>query len=97
MQITLTSDIETALIQYAQNQGVAPETLVVEILKEYFVFSLTASKSSIKDKQSLVDYLENHIGTLSSSEFVPGGAQMSKNCGKKFVEGLLKKRQQGKL
>jgi len=50
---------------------------------------------SEKDAQhgSLADYLADHIGVISSSEYVPGGAQMSKDCGKKFAEGMLKKRQ----
>ncbi len=34
---------------------------------------------------------------LDSSEFVPGGARMSENTGKKFAEGMVRKRAPGKL
>ena len=43
---------------------------------------------------TLEDFLQGHIGVLHSSEHMPGGARMSVDSGKKFAEGLLKKRQQ---
>jgi hypothetical protein len=46
-------------------------------------------ESSDRD-ETLADHLTDHIGVLSSSEYVSGGAQMSKNCSKKFAAGLLK-------
>ena len=43
---------------------------------------------------TLADFLQGHIGILYSSEYMPGGARMSVDSGKKFAAGLLKKRQQ---
>ncbi len=52
MQITLTSDIENALVEYARNQGVSPEILALEVLRERFIFPyLTETRS--KEKESL--------------------------------------------
>jgi hypothetical protein len=41
----------------------------------------------------MADYLKDFIGVLHSSEFVKGGAQLSKDSGKKFTAILLKKHQ----
>ena len=45
----------------------------------------------------MLDFFEGYVGVLHSSECVPGGAQMSQDTGRKFAEGMLKKRQEGKL
>ncbi|MXX38371.1 MAG: hypothetical protein F4Z85_09975 [Gemmatimonadetes bacterium] len=41
---------------------------------------------------TLADFLQGHIGILHSSEYMPGGARMSVDSGKKFAAGLLKQR-----
>jgi len=96
MQITLTPDIENALIKYAKHQGLTPEVLALGVLRERFI-SPTATEISAKEKETLADYLAGHLGVLSSGEHIPGGAEMSKNSGRKFAAGLLKKRRQGRL
>jgi hypothetical protein len=45
----------------------------------------------------MLDFFAGYVGVLQSSEFVPGGAQMSEDTGREFAEGMLKKRQEGKL
>ncbi len=95
MQITLTPEIETILTEYAGSQNISPEMLVQNMLKEWFGSRIVAGQSD--GDKTLADHLAEHIGVLSSSEYVSGGAQMSKDCGKKFAAGLLRKRQQGRL
>lgn len=96
MEITLTFDIENALAEQARRQGITSEMLALNALQERFVSSME-TEIPIEKKETLLDFLEGHIGVLSSSEHVPGGTRMSENCGKKFAAGLLKKRQDGRL
>ena len=58
---------------------------------------LEKTDSVHKETETLADRLTDYIGVLSSSEYVPGGAQMSKDTGKKFAEGMVKKREEGHL
>jgi len=51
MQITLTSDIENALVEYAGHQGVSPEILALEVLRERFLRCIT--KHPAKEKENL--------------------------------------------
>jgi hypothetical protein len=55
--------------------------------------AVVAKTEKDAQNETLADYLADHIGVISSSEHIPGGAQMSKDCGKKFAEGLLRKRE----
>ena len=50
-----------------------------------------------EEQGTLADFFQGHIGILHSSEYIPGGARMSVDSGKKFAAGLLKKRQQEDL
>ena len=95
MQITLPSEIEHALVIHARNFGITPEIVALEVLKERF--SPVSTEYTEENHETLADYLSGYIWVISSSSHVPGGAQMSKNCGKKFAKGLLKKRQKGLL
>lgn len=92
MKIDLTPDIEKALAKKAQKNGTTPEKLALQTLREQFLPADDAI--STKGNESLADFLRDHIGVLSSNEHVAGSAQLSENTGKKFVAGLIKKRQQ---
>ncbi len=96
MKITLTPDIESALAEQARRQGTTPETLAIDALRERFVSSV-ATETPAEGQETLADFLAGHLSVLSSSEYVPSGARMSENCGKKFAAGLVKKRQKGRL
>jgi len=48
-------------------------------------------------EETLYDRLKDHIGVIHSSEYVPGGARMSEDTGKKFAEGMVEKRRKGRL
>ena len=95
IKITLTPDLERALSEQARKQGTSPENLALDSLRERFL--LSAPQVAGEGQGSLTDFLANHIGVLSSSEHVPGGARMSENSGNKFAKGLVKKRREGRL
>lgn len=96
MKLTLTPDIEHALTEYARRQGTTPEILALDALRERFVNSVNTEVPA-EEQENLADFLADHLGVLSSSEYVSGGARMSEDSGKKFAAGLVKKRQQGRL
>lgn len=37
----------------------------------------------------MLDFFADYVGVINSSEFIQGGAQMSKDIGSKFVEGSV--------
>ncbi len=76
MQITLTPEIETILTEYAVSRNISPELLVQNVLKEWFGSRIAAEQSD--GDKTPADHLADHIGVLSSSGYVSGGAQMSK-------------------
>ncbi len=47
-----------------------------------------------EESETLADFLQGHVGVLHSSEYVPGGAQLSKDSGRKFAQGLAAQHQQ---
>ena len=93
MTITLTTEIEKGLIEQAGKLGTSPEALAIETLRQAFapIFPHEASTC----RENLVDFLGDFVGCLSSDEYVPGGAQLSTDPGKRFAEGLLERRRQG--
>jgi len=96
MNITLAPDIERALVEEARQQGTTPERLILECLKKRLA-PLMVVEIRAEGQGTLADFLTGHMGVLSSSEHVPGGARMSEDSGKKFAAGLVKKRRQRRL
>jgi len=96
MQILLKSDIEAVLTEHARTRGVHPETLALRVLRKYFFPSTTGGDMKEK-KETLADYLGEHIGVIASSEHLPDKSSLSEDCGKKFAKSLSEKRGQGKL
>jgi hypothetical protein len=84
MNITLTPDIEHALVEEARQRNTTPEMLTVEYLKERLM-PLMANEIEAKEGETLADFLAGYIGVLSSSERIPAGARMSEDSGKKFA------------
>jgi hypothetical protein len=76
MTLTLTPEIESALAEEARKQGTTPEVLALDCLRERFV-PAAAPAPPAEGPQTLADFLAGHIGVLSSSEHVPGGAGLS--------------------
>ena len=94
MIITLTPDIERKLTERACKLGLTPEQLALDSLRERFAPAEPAITTS--GGQTLREFLEGYIAVLDSSEYVPGGARMSENTGRKFATGLLERHRQGK-
>lgn len=86
MFITLTPEIEQTLNKFANQQGTTIELLVLSAIREkFFPQQLWAhEKPQKREFETLIERLAPYIGTISSSECVPGGANMSVDSGKKF-------------
>jgi hypothetical protein len=99
MKITVPPDLERALAARAHQIGTTPERLALDSLRECFPPSESeeTDEGSGKTQQTLADLLHGYVGILHSNEYVPGGAAMSEDTGKKFAAGLLKKRKSGRL
>jgi hypothetical protein len=93
MNIAVPKDVESALTEEAAIRGKSPEELAVTALRDRFVRPAPPPKAG----GTLADLLKGHIGVLSSGEFVPGGANLSENCGERFTDILVEKRKQGRL
>ena len=89
--ITLPPELEKIITERAQQQGTTPELFLLDDLwKRYAPSPLPEPDTETKpvEGETMADFFEGYIGVLSSSEFVPGGAQMSKDTGRKFKELL---------
>lgn len=70
MELTLTPDIERALTEQAQQQGIPPERLALDTLRRQFVRPVEITQST-EDTETLADFLADSIGVLHSSEHIP--------------------------
>jgi hypothetical protein len=96
MDITLTPDLETLVVQRAHAIGVSPEQLVLDTLRA----QLRAFVETSEDREatpSLADFLGDAIGSLRSGMVVDGGARMSEHARTAFVRGLIDKRKRNHL
>lgn len=93
--ITLPPDLEQAIEERAQQQGTTAELLVVDKLREEFL--PTSLATDVSQGRTMADFFAGYVGGLHSSEFVPGGAQLSTDSGRKFTDLLLKKQREGSL
>ncbi len=96
MQVALPPEITKALIEQARKRETTPERLALDSLRERFVSS-AEEEPPAAERRTLADFLGEHLGVLHSSEHVPGGAQMSEDTGRKFAEGMAKKRREERL
>ena len=94
MTIALTPDLERLLAEAARQHGTTPERLALEYLRERLIPVDTAEPAEVG---TLKEFLAPFIGIVDSSEHIPGGAQLSQQAGRRFTEGLLKRREQGRL
>ncbi len=93
--ITLPPEIEETVAQQARRQGTTTELLALDVLRRSFPPTDETPEGRIGT--SLFDLLKDHIGVIHSSEHVSGGAQMATDSGRKFAEGMARKRREGKL
>ena len=97
--ITLPPELEQAITERAKTEGTTPEILALDKLCQFFlpVTMAEITPAPLSEGETMLDFFAGYAGVLHSSEFVPGGAQMSQDTGRKFAGGMLKKRQEGKL
>lgn len=97
--ITLPEELERIVTEQAKRQGTTPELWTLDKLRQSLQADAVREPAPEADSEggSMLDFFAGYVGILHSSEFVPGGAQMSQDTGRKFAEGMLKKRQEGKL
>jgi hypothetical protein len=93
MIITLTPDIEQALAAEARKLGLTPEQVALDSLRERFL-APESDLSGGGEQATLADFLCGHLGILHSSEYVPGGARLSEESGRKFTAALRAQRHQ---
>lgn len=87
-----------SLTARAHALGTTPEILAVDSPRKHFSSEsdLDEEPAGTSKAKTLADLLDGYIGVLHSSEYVPGGAQLSEDTGKKFAEGLARKRTAGR-
>src|SRR6476620_1526447 len=96
MEITLTPDIERALLEQALRRGTTPEQLALESLRQQFVPPAHNEQNEpVVDAQgegqgTLADFRADFIGVLHSSEHISGGARMSESTTEAFGQALIK-------
>jgi hypothetical protein len=97
--ITLPPDLERAVAEHAKRQGTTPDLWALDKLNKTVQAESVVEPTSepASGGGSMLDFFSGYAGVVDSSEFVPGGAQMSQDTGRKFAEGMLKKRPEGKL
>jgi len=88
--ITLPPELESIVIREAQQRGTTPELLTVEKLRGLLLPTLPPETADL----TMADFFAGYVGGLHSSEFVPGGANLSEDTGAKFKELLLKRHRQ---
>jgi len=93
--ITLPPELERIVTEQARWRGTTPEILSLDKLQEAFQPAVTLPEA--QDEGTMLDFFAGYVGVLQSGETTPGGAQMSQDADRKFAEGMLKKRQEGKL
>lgn len=96
MVITLTPDLEQAILEQARRQGTSPEQIALASLRKQFITTVRDERK-VDAPGSLFDFLAGYIGVLHSSQEIEGGAQMSNKTGKRFAAGMVKKREQRRL
>jgi hypothetical protein len=97
--ITLPPELERVATERAKQQGTTPELWALDKLHQSLQSEavIEPAPEPTSDGGSMLDFFAGYVGVLHSGEFVPGGAKMSQETGRKFAEGMLKKRQEGKL
>ncbi len=84
--IVLPPDLEADLCQQAVREGKTVESLAIDGLREMVV-----AKSKTPPK-NLIEFLGEFVGCVEGN-----GEALSENCGERFTEYLVEKKQAGKL
>lgn len=90
LQVTLTPEVAAIVVREAARQGTSADAVVNDAIRERLAPDPDTADAA--RPKNLAEAIAPYIGAVNS-----GGANMSEDCGKKFTEILLQKRQQGKL
>ena len=93
--ITLPPQLEEIVMEQARLQGTTVELLTLDALHLWFAGA--SSPPSLPSGASLADALSDYIGAISTKDKYPEGSTLSENTGRKFAQGMVEKRKQGKL
>ena len=91
--------LQAALKQLADGEPVILTAKGVELAAMIPIANLDRhleETAQTEEPATLADFLQGYVGVLHSSEYVPGGARLSEDSGRKFAEGLTAQRQQKK-
>lgn len=88
--VTLPPELEVIVVREAQQRGTTPELLTVEKLRGLLLPAVSPEAADL----TMADFFAGYVGGLHSSEFVPGGANLSEDTGAKFKDLLLKRHRQ---
>lgn len=90
MTITLPPEIEAPLSEQARQYGTTPESLAVETLRKAFATQKIEEPQA--HERTLYDRLSPYIGAVEGT-----GESFSENCGERFTDYLVEKKQRGHL
>ena len=93
--ITLSPELEEAVIAEAAQQGTTVELLTLDVLHERFL--KPSSRKQVPVGATLADALGDYIGAIDTREKYPEGSTLSENTGRKFAKLMVGKRKRGKL
>lgn len=103
MTIACTAEIEAALAKQSQQRGLTPDELAQQILRDGLGLNartdlaVNGAAEVEEEEGTLADMLAGYIGVIDSRDYVPGGARLSEDTGRKFAAGMLEKKRLGKL
>ncbi len=90
MILTLSPEIEKALMVAAARQGTTPEQIVREMVQEKFVLPQAGVESVPKEEPTLAELFAGRTGLVDSE----GKYNYSSHTGKAYTESLLKQKEQ---
>lgn len=93
--ITLTPDLEEAIVERAKRQGTSEELVTLDALNREFLSRPSPIK--LPENATLADALGDYIGCIDTSDKYPGGSTNSMDIGKKFAQAMVEKHRRGKL
>jgi hypothetical protein len=94
MVITVPPELEQALKEHAQQQGIPPEQLALNSLHQTFGQPNRPADQDV-DTETLADFLQPYIGILSSAEVDASPGMWSEDTGDRFTQILLERQRRG--
>ena len=93
--LTLTPELEEAVLERAKLQGKSEENVALDVLKGEFL--ARPHQMMLPENATLADSLADYIGCIDTSEKYSEGSTNSMDMGKKFAQAMVEKHRQGKV